>query len=191
MKKFFLYAVFVLTAVAAGGGVAVYRITHPDESIATIVNGTWMAHRTMDLGKDKLFTAQIAVATLYALNPSEVIYMVADKDADGNKLNAANEYVISGNRNHLNARYWSITLYADDYFLIPNDMKKYSFNKFNTACDDAGNFKIAVSKNNQSENWLPLNGEGQLYFLLRLYHADKTLYENLETIELPEIEKVK
>ncbi len=191
MKKFFLYTVFVLTAIIVGGSVALYRITHPDESIATIVNGSWMAHRTMDLGKDKLFTAQIAVATLYALNPSEVIYMVAEKDAEGNKLSAEHDYIISGNKNHLNARYWSVTVYADDYFLIPNEMKKYSFNKFNTVCDDTGNFNITISKNKKSGNWIPSKNEGQMYILLRMYHADKTVYENLETIALPKIEKLK
>jgi hypothetical protein len=170
---------------------AVYRITHPDESSASVLNGSWMVHKTMDMGEDKLFTAQIAVATLYALKSSEVLYMVAAKDADGNPLNAEHEYVISGNANHLNARYWSITLYADDYFLIPNEMKKYSFNKFNTACDDDGNFTIAISKNKQNGNRIPSGGEGQLYLLLRMYHADKTVYENIETIDLPKIKKIK
>jgi hypothetical protein len=186
-----LYILFALTAIAAGSSVAVYRIIHPDESSASILNGSWMAYKNMDMGEDKLFTAQIAVATLYALKSSEVLYMVAAKDADGNPLNAEHEYVISGNANNLNARYWSITLYADDYFLIPNETKKYAFNKFNTSCDADGNFKIMVSKNKQSGNWLPSKKEGQLYLLLRMYHADKTVYENLETLALPKIEKIK
>jgi hypothetical protein len=118
----------VLLGIFFGSGVAVYRITHWDSKDATLTNGSWNGQKLENVGKDPLLTARIAVAALFALHPDETIYLVAKNDADGNPLSGKYEYEVTGFP--LAARYWSITLYGEDYFLVPNEISRFNFNKF-------------------------------------------------------------
>lgn len=179
---------FLLSAMLAGGAVALYRMHNPNHTDALIANGAWKTHNTHKLGEDKLITAQIAVSTLYALRPSEVIYMVAETDSKGGALDASKTYTVKGNRNWLKARYWSITPYAEDYFLVDNKRKIFNYNCFNTTFDSTGNFEIKLSPQEQSGNWIKTKSQGKLYLLLRLYHPEKEVYNHLSQIELPIIE---
>lgn len=180
----------IILGILFGAIVAVYRITHPTEGTITITNGVWKANKEMNIGEDRLLTAQIALGATFALQPSEVLYMVADKDSKGETLNSASTYVIKGNKEWLKARYWSITLYGADHMLIPNDAKKYSFNMDNLEFQPDGSFEIIVSPDRHDGNWLPSGDEERMLFLLRLYHPDKSVYKNISNIELPNITAV-
>jgi hypothetical protein len=173
----------------AGSGVAYYRIHHWTGKDATIVNGSWQGNSLAEVGKNQLLTARIAVATLYALNPSEVIYMVAQVDSKGEELNAENDYVIKGVP--LDARYWSVTLYGEDYFLAPNEIDKFGFCMNNISYESDSSFVINISSLMKAHNWLPSGKEGQFYLTLRLYHPQEHVYKNIESVQLPTIEKVK
>lgn len=187
-SRFIKNLLLVFLAIVTGVGVAVYRIVNWGKEDATIVNGVWQANRKMDLGNDKLLTARVAFAALFALKPSEVIYMVADRDNEGNLFSSANEYVITGQP--IDARYWSITLYGSDYFLVPNEVDCFSFNRSNVQFNQDSSFSIQVSSKPKKENWLPSGEEEQFYLLLRMYHPARQIYDNIESIKLPDIQKV-
>lgn len=177
----------ILLAIVFGSAVAIYRTTHPSEGTITVANGVWLANKEMNMGEDKLLTAQIALGATFAIQPSEVIYMIAMADNKGNTLNSGQDYVIKGKKEWLRARYWSITLYGGDHFLIPNEIDKFSFNVANTQFEQDGSFKIHVSPTEKAGNWLPSGQEEKMFFLLRMYHPDKSVYKNIEQIELPDI----
>lgn len=182
--------VAIVLGTVIGAGVAVYRISHWTDEDATIRNGAWNANRRMEMGRDRLLTARIATAATFALDPSEAVYMVAEGDTEGRKFDAAYDYIIEGHAAWLNARYWSITMYAPDYFLVPNDAGRFSFNVMNTAVSDDGSFRIVISPEERQGDWLPSVKEGGFYLLLRLYHPEPAFFGHLDSVPLPVITRV-
>jgi hypothetical protein len=180
----------VVLGCALGGGVAVCRISHWSDADATIVNGAWNANRHMEMGRDRLLTARIATAATFALDPSEAVYMVAEGDSERRGFDAAYDYIIEGNAAWLDARYWSITMYAPDYFLVPNDADRFSFNMMNTAIAEDGSFRIVISPEEREGDWLPSVQEGGFYLLLRLYHPEPAFFQHLDSVPLPVITRV-
>ncbi|MEO1655999.1 MAG: DUF1214 domain-containing protein, partial [Bacteroidota bacterium] len=53
------------------------------------------------------------------------------------------------------ARYWSITLYGEDLFLIPNEANRYNINGQDVQYDAEGNFSFVISPEKKEEPWLP------------------------------------
>jgi len=185
-----LYVLLIIVAgLILGSGVAIYRITHLTDKEASIVNGSWMGQNLGEVGNDHLLTARVAVAALFALNPKEVIYLVAKSDAKGNELTSENDYVVKGVP--LDALYWSITFYDDDYFLIPNEENRYSFNVHNVKYENDSSFVIHVSSHRKDHNWLPSGTGGKFYLVLRMYVPGASVYNHLKEVQLPTIEKVK
>lgn len=178
----------ICLAMILGSGVAIYRIANWSKEDATIVNGVWQANREMDLGNDKLLTARVAFAALFALKPSEVIYMIADRDNEGKPLSSKNNYIVTGQP--IDSRYWSITLYGNDYFLVPNLADRFSFNMANVHYEQDSSFTIKISSKPEKGNWLPSGEENRFYLLLRMYHPSPAVYENIEKINLPDIQRV-
>ena len=188
MKKS-TFILLILIGLLCGWGIAYYRIHHWTGKDATIQNGCWKGNNLAEVGKNQLLTARIAAATLYALNPSEVIYLVAKEDSKGEKLSSENDYVIKGTP--LDARYWSITLYGEDYFLVPNETNRFSYNLHNVKYESNSSFVINISSLKKEHNWLPSGDKGKFYLTIRMYHPQEHVYKNIESVQLPIIEKVK
>ncbi len=179
----------VLIGLLVGSGIAYYRIHNWTGKDATIVNGPWQGNNLAEVGKNQLLTARIAVATLYALNPSEVIYLVAQTDSKGEELSSENDYVIKGVP--LDARYWSITLYGEDYFLVANDADRFSYNLHNVKYEGDSSLIINISSLKKDHNWLPNGKTGKFYLTIRMYHPQEHVYKDIESVQLPTIEKLK
>jgi len=116
--------------------------------------------------------------------------------ADGEPLNAMNDYVVKMTKDQLppDQAFWSVTLYDKaNGFFIPNDRKKYSVGenagfKFN---EDGGiEIYIAAEKPDgvPEENWLPLNRKDEeIDLILRIYVPDM---EKIKTWKAPVAQKV-
>ena len=108
---------------------------------------------------------------------SQAIYLQIDS-ADGQPLNALNDYVIKMTKKQLppSTAFWSFTLYDGVKFLfIPNDRKKYSVGEnAGMKLNDKGGIEIYIAaekpKGVPDENWLPINrGDLLLNPRLRVY----------------------
>ena len=152
VKKFLGWLFILIVTFVIGSGFAIYKVhTWKNDSQQNI--GGWST-----IGKDKdvnnndlLSIAQIAVYATYPLTKKEVIYLNTNKDKDGNLLTTENDYVIEGKK--LDARYWSITAYDQDGFLIKNKDNRYSFNNENTSYEaDSLSFKLTLSSKEKSKN---------------------------------------
>ena len=181
MKKFLL----VLLAVVTGLGVAVTRIANIEYSKAFFHNGSWTGSTHLPLGKNNLLTTQITLFALFALPSEEAIYLFAKRDEEKNLLHSENDYTISGNIHQINSKYWSITCYGKDLYLVPNEENLYSFNNANIATDSTGNFEITVSHKKQKGNWLPSPDNARFNLVLRIYKGDKNFLEHLSSTPLP------
>src|SRR5262245_22551598 len=78
--------------------------------------------------------ARVAVHGLLALNRSETIYYTANTDSDGAPLTGACRYELTGRDPP--ARWWSITAYGADDYLIPNPAGRYSVSMNSVARQD-------------------------------------------------------
>ncbi|MEM1579005.1 MAG: DUF1214 domain-containing protein [Archaeoglobaceae archaeon] len=127
--------------------------------------------------------AVIAKNFLYVLNKSEAVYYIATTDGE-RALSRNCDYRIVGK--DLPARWWSITVYGEDNFLIENEFGIYSVTSANVLKNNEI-WEVYISKEKKGLNWIPLRGEGGFYITLRLYNPQKVVYEMPEKIELPRI----
>jgi hypothetical protein len=166
-----------------------WMVFHSPRSLA-VSNGPWRTS-TVTGGTDAdLYTrASLAITGLFALNRSETIYFSADESDRHRKLRARCSYLVEGKP--LDARWWSVTAYADDYFLIPNPAQRFSYNMGNLKNGPEGSFRILAAPTEQEGNWLPTGGgDGGFSLLLRLYNPGAALLANLATVPLPSISEV-
>ena len=185
--KVFL-ALFI--ALVLGVGSAFYVLSSPGTAkFGSISNGPWTTSLTLGSRSQGMYEkAVVAKMGLFALNKEETIYYTAFSDSSGEGLRTGSRYRIDGEE--LDTRWWSLTVYGSDNFLIPNPHKRYAYAMNNVAREDGGRYTILLSKSQQEGNWLPLGEKDQPFSLtLRLYNPSQKVYENLDTIKLPRIIK--
>jgi hypothetical protein len=74
--------------------------------------------------------------------------------------------------------------------LIPNEPNRFSFNYDNLQTDSVGNFKIVLSADKTSGNWLPVAKDKKFDLVLRIYHGDSLFMEHLDKAALPVIKHI-
>ena len=148
--------------------------------------GSWRTSLAMSSERANPYTrAWVAKNFLFVLNSSETIYFETDRDCEGRRLDRSYDYKVVGK--DLPALWWSVTVYGEDNFLIPNEYNKYSISSARVVKHDDGSWTIHISKDPKGENWIPLRGEGGFVIVLRLYNPDPSVYEGLSKLELPRV----
>jgi hypothetical protein len=132
--------------------------------------------------------ASIAVHGLLALNRHETIYYTTYTDSDGAALDGACLYQIAGRDPP--ARWWSITAYGADDFLIPNAAGRYSVSMNSVARRADGTFTVTVSKAAAAANWIAVT-DGAFNLSLRLYNPPDAVAADPAHVALPAIHKVR
>jgi hypothetical protein len=152
-------------------------------------SGPWSTSFVTGSPDADLYTrARVAVGGLLALAPSETVYFTAQEDAEGEPLDARCDYRVEGEE--LPARWWSVTLYGADQFLVANDAGRYSFSQTTLARAPGGPWSLAVSSEPKGGNWLPAGrsgASGPFSLTLRLYNPAPAVYERPEALALPRI----
>jgi hypothetical protein len=164
---------FTVVRVAVPGGVA---------------NGPWRTD--VDAGNprgDPYTRAKVALHGFLALNARETVYYTATSDSDGHRLDGGCVYEISGH--DADARWWSITAYGRDEFLIPNPANRYSVSKTTVARDPSGGFLVQVGGAKDGVNWIPV-APGRFSLSLRLYNPGPRVALDPAHVALPTLEKV-
>ncbi len=153
-------------------------------------NGPWMTRFTYGSKKMSLHErAFLAIAGLWALQSSEVVYFTAFRDSDGRRLSVRHNYRIEGRDPE--ARWWVVTVYRNFHF-IHNELNRYSFSMTNIRRQEDGAWTIKLSAQPQEENWIPLGDQrGLMAISLRLYNPQSAVYENPASIALPRIVREK
>jgi len=181
----------VLIALAIGLGSAWWAINAGFGG--ALQNGAWTTDPNIGSEQTNPYArAAVARAGLLALSKHETFYFTASEDDAGQPLTTACTYRLTGQP--LDTRWWSITAYGADHYLIPNPANRYS-QAMNTVARNAENgFTIIVSPGGTGENGIPTGFEstggehdtGAPFSLtLRLYNPAEAIYSNLENIPLP------
>jgi hypothetical protein len=191
-------------ALVLGLGSAYYTV-RAGLSGGEIANGPWRTSLVTGSQQADLYTrARVAVGGLLALAPSETVYWNADVDAEGRALDARCDYRIEGEE--LPARWWSVTAYGADHFLIPNDAGRHSFSQTTLARAPGGRWTMTVSTEKKPDasgarseaepseviNWLPSGrsgAAGPFALTLRLYNPEPEVVERAGAVRLPRIER--
>jgi len=172
-------------AVMVGLGSAALALRYPIET-DWVRSGAWKTNLEAGSSQAGIYSrGRIAVAGLFALNKSETIYFLAEHDDDGRAMSSRCDYRIEGK--DFNARWWSITAYGPTFFLIPNQLNRYSYNMNNLARDAQGNYVIRLSSAPKDMNWLPSGNAPRVYLNLRLYNPDPSTAKDPAAVETPRI----
>jgi len=143
-------------------------------------------------GASPYLRAGVALGGLLALNASETVYYTATTDESGAALRTGCEYRVDGTEP--NARWWSITAYGDDHFLIPGSNGRHSVDRAAVERGADGSFTVRVGGAPRAGNWISTGSAGasQPFSLtLRLYNPDASIVNDLAGTPLPRIVREK
>lgn len=178
----------ILVALALGLGSA-YVVVTRGLAAGDVRVGPWRTKLTTGSADADMYTrARVAVAGLLALAPSETIYFTATTDADGEPLRAACNYALAGGE--LPARWWSITAYGADHYLIPNAAGRYSIGRTTVLRDANGRWQARVSSEPSDGNWIPSGdpgARGAISLTLRLYNPEPAVASDSASAALPSL----
>lgn len=154
----------------------------------TVTDGSW--HTSLAIGSadgNALTRALVAVHGLFALKHSETLYYNATTDDSGQRLDGRCTYRITGRDPA--TRWWSITAYGADDFLIPSADKRYAVSKNSVVRTADGRFTIVVSAHASAANWIAVK-QTPFSLTLRLYNPAKQVAADPAHAHLPRIKRV-
>lgn len=157
----------------------------------SVHNGPWRSSATTGSASANPWErAAVAVAGLYALRREEAIYFTAFTDSAGEALRGECRYRLAGPTPP--ARWWSLTAYGADHYLIPNAANRYAVNGRTLPSAAVDRIELALSSPEPAADlpaWLPIPQQGAFSLTLRLYNPPPELAGQLATIALPEIRR--
>jgi hypothetical protein len=159
-----------LGAVVLGLGSAWWAIKYAPWNHSVVQVGAWKTNLQAGNQNADIYTrASVALNALLALDRSETMYFIATEDDTGRPLRSRCNYRVEGAAP--NARWWSITAYADDMFLFDIAAGHHSLNGSTARLDARNHFAMTVGSQEQpGTHWLAANGDRGVVLTLRLYN---------------------
>jgi len=142
-------------------------------STADVRNG-WSIDR--DVGRWGTDYGKRAVAARRGLGvnaPEDAIFMVARFDANGQRFDGSNRYVLHFDKGNLPPAegFWSLSLYNDQQHFAENPLHRYnlgSSDNLKTNADGSLDLVMQAADPGGNANWLPAP-KGPFYLILRVY----------------------
>jgi hypothetical protein len=144
--------------------------------------GAWTHNRAAGSTSADLYTrAIIAKEGLLALSGREALYFNLAEDQDGRPLSEGCVYELAGRE--FDARWWSVTLYADDGFLVQNNDLAYSIDASRVRLrNGAWSARIAPVRGDAAY-WLSSRAARRDFSLtLRVYNPQRDFRASAETL---------
>jgi hypothetical protein len=119
----------------------------------------------------------------------EAIYPRIYVDRNGNVLDGNAHYQIAGDMD-MKAVWWSVTIYNEEFDLIPHKEERHSFTSFNTVPTDDGRrfvIDIAPERPPGAVNWLPCRRGETFNLVWRFYLPGARILDDREGFEIPKI----
>lgn len=187
MKKTLIVAGCVAISFILGAASALLAVRFAGQR-GWIENGAWRTNPSIGMKNLDMYSkANVALISLMSLNRSEAIYYYTETDDNGEPLSGSCDYRIEGG--DIDARWWSVTVYGSDQYLIKNSENRFSFNRAILRGDSDGSYTVRLSSQPKEGTWLPTGNEKQLYLFLRIYNPGSDILNNPSTVQLPRIIK--
>lgn len=150
--------------------------------------GPWQANLAAgSTGADLYTRAVVARRGLLALSREETLYYTATTDSEDRPLSGRCDYRLRGT--DLAARWWSITAYGSDSFLIPNEARRYSLSQTTVVREPGRQYVIEVGASPMGRNWLPVQDGAPFELTARFYNPDPAVAAAPGSAALPPIER--
>ena len=156
--------------------VAMEKLDAASKAAGKPING-WnvLPMNVANFGTDYGTRAVVALIGLGANLPKDAVYPSAFVDGDGKPLDGANRYVVhfpKGEAPPVNA-FWSVTLYDDNSFFVPNPINRYAVSSWMPLKKNAdGSIDLYVQHaspgKDKESNWLPAP-EKSFNLTMRMY----------------------
>ena len=190
LKNAFLTLLALAIAILGGAG-SVWTMLDAQEGFDAIHIGEWTAFPDIGTREADLYSkARVARAGVLALGRAEGLSFVTARDSAGEALRRECTYSIEGS--FPPARFW--TLYAADQSLDmiktgkPRPAALQSYEILRRADSSA---VISAGGHPAPGNWLPLSGQGALFFVLTLYDTPIATSTGLSDVSAPKILKAR
>jgi hypothetical protein len=146
-----------------------YGLQLPDHW-STISNGA-------AFGTDYFSRTAVARSNIFVNQQKETKYFYQDLDQAGTRLNGQNGYSVTFAKGKLPPvkGFWSLTLYNEQHFFAPNDLKRYSIGTKNKSLktNPDGSLTIYVQSESpgkdKESNWLPAPKDADFSLYIRAY----------------------
>lgn len=181
----------VLAGLIGGAALAALLVFGPFD-IGGVRAGPWRTNLLIgNADAGPMLRAVIARRGLLALNRSETVYFNAITDDQGERLREDCRYRVSFAREP-DARWWSLTLYAEDDYLAVNGDDAHSITAEHAAAsaEDPMTVTIAASRPDTPSYWMSSNHAGRFALTLRLYQPDPSISDAPVSAALPPIERL-
>lgn len=181
-----------IAAIAAGvalGGASAWAVVTIGFSNFSTHYGAWSFNRAAgSTAADPYTRAIIARYGLLALSSHEALYFTVDRDEHGAPLTESCIYDLTGR--DLDARWWSVTLYAHDSFLVQNDDHAASIDASRVSAGADGYWHARVSSvEGDAVHWLSSRAARRGFSLtLRVYNPQREFAPSED--ELPKLTTV-
>lgn len=186
MSSFIKAAIVLVLGTLIGLGVTWFTVIRGNSMGGGVQDGPWRTSLYAGSSEGNMYLrAAVAVHGLLALNRNETMYYTATTDSSGVPLNGRCSYRVRGF--DPKTRWWSITGYAADDYLIPNAVHRYSVSKNSVSRDPDGSFSVMVSPHNGGDNWIPVIAGAPFSLSIRLYNPDLSVAADPEHVALPTI----
>jgi hypothetical protein len=187
MKTWHQFAVCIALSLGGGAAYAVQQV-RSGLNDGLVSNGPWETGKSFGtLDASTLTRAKVALSGLLALPAKEAMYFTATRDSDGRKLDGRCTYDVRGGT--LDGRWWSVTLYEGEGWLVKNAANRWSIPASSVTTDAQGRWSFTVSPDAQSGSWLPTGSVKAFDLTLRLYHPSAGIIKSPEKAQLPIIDR--
>ncbi|MEQ1550988.1 DUF1214 domain-containing protein [Sphingorhabdus sp.] len=187
MKPWLRYSICILLGLGGGTALAVSQV-RSDYADKQVKNGPWSANTDQGTAKASAMTrAKVALNGLLALPAKEAMYFISRTDSDGALLDGKCTYKVSGGE--LDARWWSITLYKGEGWLVKNAANRWSVGGNAPVRDEKGHWTFTVAPEKVDGVWLPTGRTPRFDLTLRTYHPRGSLLNDPAKAKLPTITK--
>lgn len=182
LRRALLWAAAILAGVILGAASAWAALEFGRASFVEAY-GAWSHSRAAGSTAAGPYTrAIIAREGLLALSAREALYFNLSADERGRPLDESCVYELSGRG--LDARWWSVTLYAGDHFLARNDDHAASVDASRIRADRAGRWRARISPvRGDAANWLSSRSAGRGFTLtLRVYNPQRDFRPSADSL---------
>lgn len=187
MRTFFKWLAVIVIGIAFGAGIAVWQIR--SSGIGNDIRiGPWSTGRDIGTADADMKTrAIVALRGLLALPKEEARYFTAATDSAGEPLSGKCTYTLTGGA--IEARWWSITLYDRQGWLIANRWNRHSIGSARLPATATGAWSLTVAPGGTEGLWIPTATDGPFELTLRTYRPSGTLASDPARVTLPTITK--
>ena len=177
------WALFIGVVLILGLGSSWYMVER-GSSLTTVTVGPWVSWTSAGRPDADPYTrANAARLGIMPLTTAVSQTYVARVDDEGRALHSSCHYAVEGHE--ATGFWWSLAVYDAQGRMIPNTLGRFAFTSDTVAVNSDGSYLVALSRDANPGNWLPVGGAGKLVLVFTVIDLDtRTISQDGEIDQL-------